>query len=203
MALFGLFKKEEEELTKEELEALELMEENPTIIWNLMPEKAGGHAILADSGVKPEGDLFDDVDFLTVFPRDVQSKDGDPTGGGKTKRPFKLPVHKGCYHALPKGMLSKHRNLAIVTPYFSEELDKRLLKTTLGKALKICLDVNEEAQNLIDGLRKRNMRKSEIIAQIDDGEIEEKVFKRMKKLVENLTADKMKELKEGISLEKK
>lgn len=158
-----------------------------TIILNLKPNAAGGHAVgLRASKAEVKVDSREGFQF---FPLDY-----DPLAESATK-PFPMVVNKNKVMRFAKGEWSDYRNFEIVLPNSIADLPERFVNTSLGKALFQVVD----DQNLIDEIRKNvelaNRSKAEIIESIQDSRYLELYLEKQKAVLAEAIASNIVEQK--------
>jgi len=140
---------------------------------NFMPDECEGHAILWESYSTANELGLSSKSSNVCFPRDIQvMRDGlKMKGTDRMKKNYRLLVEANCRVVLPKGTLSKWRNLVLYLPKRPEELPQEFRNTPIGFGVEYYLRQNEILQPLIEMYRESAETKDSIMRTLNTGEL--------------------------------
>jgi len=173
----------------------ELLGDNPNIVLNFMPDECEGHAILWESYSTANELGLSSKSSNVCFPRDIQvMRDGlKMKGTDRMKKNYRLLVDANCRVVLPKGTLSKWRNIVLYLPKRPEELPQEFRNTPIGFGVEYFLRQNEILQPLIEMYRESAENKDSIMRTLNTGELSRQLLDVFGQINQHVIQTTMKE----------
>jgi len=104
--------------------------------------------------------------FIKMLPKDVDIKMKD-----KDLKEVSVIVDKNKVCSLPKGTVSKYKNINILLPKHASDLHEALKETIVGRGLMMGIELQNAANAEIDSLLMGHDRKDEILSRIGHAEV--------------------------------
>ena len=159
---------------------------NSPLIFNLMPEQSGGHAILKQSHVEGEG--LGGKTLTYGYPLDLRLKETmfGFEGEEEIKKEYSIltePLHRMVF---PKGQLSRYISIVWLIPDLSKSLPPEMSNTTIGNIFDVCREIFNVNNIHIKALREGSKTKDELLKDMNTGG---KMLEDMRKQVFALAED--------------